>query len=778
MEVVKVLEAKFKEFGIIANPFKYTYRGIKITIEYSKQADKEWLNRLRVLQVQLHRYFGITITFDEPWNQYAKQKKILRVATGKVDPEIPSPKFIDSDNPFLNPINNNWRGIIPFDCVKPEHFIPAAREAVKALRKAHEIVSSYPEEPNFYNSFGHRHDDLALAPEPSLQYIQSILSIYYQLCMSPEIVEIVKKVEMIVDVYCNSIMFDRRLYDRALVINSERYNQPLKTTELRILDDVLNNGRHFSLSKEDQEQMKKYKTKLSQLQIDYKSRVTESTNRIVKEVDSLPGLPERALIRMRNSSGKYNITLQAANYEDIMEYCTDRKLREVVLKARCTRAFSGKYDNRKNCIEIFNTMLGISKLLGYSNTAERALSHGRMRKSVSDVMSFLSSMISPVLEAAKKEYNELLDFARSIEGEDFDLMPWDTEYYARQLREKKFNLNPEELRKYFSYDKMLQGVFWLAKQLYNLDYRKIEGAPVYAEGVEVFEIMRGNQYMGILYIDPFMRSNKSPGAYCDNIFEQGILNVGHRMDCRPVTLIMANFDPTGKMSFDDVQTLLHEFGHSLMEALSEVEYSSQSGNNVYWDYVELASQFMENFAYEREFLDKFATDESGNSIPQMYIDSLKAQTTFREGTSFLSQLEFCYLDMAWFSRDTFMPETDLDIVKQVEDDSIKNIKVGEKVIESLRINPGWFSGCHSTAFSHIFSGGYTAGYYSYKNAEVLAADAFIAFGDDPIHNKEMADRFRRYILSAGDTDDPMELYKKFRGSEPGVDALLKQRGIL
>lgn len=783
MDIIQVLRSKFTEYGIIAEPFQYTYRGIKIVIDYLKQADNEWLSRLKILQIQLYRHFGITMTFDEPWNQYKRSDiQILRVAVAKRNPEILEPKFINSDNPLLNPVNGNWRGLIPFDKIKLEHFMPAIREGIKTARKVHEIIASYPEEPTFYNTFGHRHDDLEILPEPNLDYIESIFSIYMNLCMSDETIELAKKIEAALTVYRNSIMFDRRIYDRALAINAERYNHPLKINELRILNEVLHSGKDagYDLSKEDQESLKKYKAKLSQLRIDYKGNMTNATNAVLLTVDDLPGLPERSKQNMKKGD-KYNITLQEANFSDILEYCTDRHLREEVFKARNTRCYGGKFDNRKNCIEIVNTKLGIAKLLGYKNTAQKVLGYGRMRHNANEVFSLIGSMVIPAQEATARELKELKEFIKSKEGENFDPEPWDLAYYSRLLEESKFNINQEEIRKYFSFTKILQGVFWLAKELYNLDYKKVENAPVYEEGVEVYEIYRGKQYMGMLYVDPFMRDNKSGGAYCSNIISQGICNLGPRADIRPVTLIMTNFDHSGKLSFDEVQTLLHEFGHSLMEALSEVEYGSQSGNNVFWDYVELASQFMENFAYEKEFLTRFATDDEGNVIPQEYIESLKAKANFMTGHCYLRQLEFCYLDLAWFCKEDYIPEENLDIVGDIEKMALIDIPDGRGgKIKQLRIPEKKYyeAECHSTAFSHIFTGGYTAGYYSYINAEVLAADAFDAFGKDPIHNKEVADRFRRYILSAGDTEDPMELYKKFRGSEPGVEALLKQRGLL
>lgn len=779
MKVSELVGSKLNEFGIKAKLLiEPDSKKSTFTIYPNNQVDRDWHLRLIILRKQLESYLNIDTM------EIKDVDRILFVVRRNSSSKL---RHLKSNNPLLNPINSNWRGVIPFDKIKLEHFLPAIKEGIEEAKAIHELIASNLSTPTFQNTFGHDYDYLGISMKPDLDYCRSVFSIYKCLCTTPETFTIANKVINELTRYHNSIRFDRRIYDRALAIDSEKYNEPLSNVELRMLNEVITSGKNagYDLSEKDQHDLKDYNCLLSKYESAYENNATKATNAVVKVVEDIPGLPERALSNMRKEiDGKtvYEITLQAANVSDIFDYCTDRELRKEIYNLRMSRAFGGEFDNRKLCLKLANLRLQITQKLGRKTIADNILSHNRMRKSTEDVMQFLGSLLIPFQNSARRDMQELNQFIAKVEGPDFDPQPWDYYYYTTKLQKEKFNLDPEEVRKYFSYKKILSGIFWLAKQLYNLDYIKID-APVYEEGVEVFEIMRGSKYMGILYIDPFMRSNKTYGAYCDNIISQGICTIdGVSYDNRPTTLIMTNIEPSGIMSFDDVQTLLHEFGHSLQETLSEVEYSTQSGNNVYWDYVELASQFMENFAYEDEFLERFATDDEGNVIPKEYIKSLKEQANFMKGSYYLRQLELCYIDMAWHTITKKFKLQDLDLVREVEHQALCNIKLPDgSIVPELRITDCkkyTDSCCYSTAFTHIFSGGYTAGYYSYLNADVLAADAFKAFGDNPIHNKEMADRFRRYILSAGNTEDPMELYKKFRGSTPEVSAFLEQNGLL
>lgn len=765
----KILESKFREYGLITE-----LSGSYIVLLEEKQKDSRWKYRVDTLIYQLSHYFGIMLEVIEN----SSEKMVLLPTTSEIE--------IESDNPLLCPINENWRGLIPFDKIKLEHFLPAVVEAISVAKKVHEIILSCPDPPTFENTLGHGFDNLDLSPEPNLHWILSVFYIYEDLCNSPETFKLAQEIEDKVMEYQNSIRFDRRLYDRV-----QKIQVPDVESNRRAYDDAIYSGKTagYDLSSEKQEALKSLGKRLSELTLEYRNNVSQATNNVLFISNSpLPGVPERALQNMRGEDGIYEVTLQDVIYQDILEYCTSREIREKVYKSKVTRSFGGKYDNRGNCVEIANIELEIAKMLGFSRVSDKILGNKRMIDSTSGVYDFLGSLVVPIREAAERDMRELGKFIEDMEGSNFISEPWDYPYYLRLMEESLFNIYQEKLRDYFYYPRILEGVFWLANKLFEIEFIKIQDAPVYEDGVEVYEAYQRIQdeveYLGILYIDPFMRTNKRPGAYCSNLAPQYLLNIlpdNIIMDVRPHVLIVTNFEKSGRLSFEDVTTLLHEFGHSLKEILSEVGNPSQSGNNVCWDYVELASQFMENFAYEPEFLKRFAKDDSGNSIPLEYIESIRAKSNFMNGFSYLRQLKFCYLDMAWFGREDFI--SGIEEVKIIEDESGKNIKLpGNVILPDLELGEDicrhYNSGCQSTAFNHIFSGGYTAGYYSYLNAEILAADAFSAFGENPIDNRFEAFKFEEFILSTGDTADPMDLYIKFRGSVPSVEAFLKQKGLI
>ena len=772
-EVIKILENKFQEYGILVQSMdEVPGNSLKITLSVRDQPDPGFKERLQVLKKQLQDYFGIELR-----NEYVSVDRILYWIFLNRTPQTSS-RYIDSDNPLLNPLSCGWRGRIPFSKIRLEHFLPAIEEGIRVAKEVHEIIYGNTDEPSFDNTLGHGYDHLVIAPWPSLGYIREVFSVYKNLVRDKEIMKLASVIEDKISDYTGSIMFDRRLYDRNLQVY-ERNRHLLSDIEKRILEVSISHGKDhgYDLSKPDQERLKELRKRLIQVRLDYDKNTLEAAESELTKVPELPGLPAYSLDNMKDAeSGYYSVNLRSNNVSDILAYCTDRVLREKVFKSYALLGFGGKYDNTKNCVSILNLSLEISRLLGYNSVASKVLACDHMLGSVEEVYGFLGSLLDPVREAARKEMKHLNEFIKKVEDKDFVPQPWDYAYYTRLLKKTEFDLDPQVIRKYFSFQKILEGLFWIAGELYDLRYVRIEDAQVYNPDVQVYEVYCGDRYMGMLYVDPFVRPNKVEGAYCTNLVSQGFVDIPPRLNCRPITMIVTNFDKSGEMSFRDVQTLFHEFGHSLMETLSDVEYSSISGNNVYWDYVELASQFMENFAYEPEFLKKYATNDKGDPIPMKYIKAIKDQANFMEGSSILRQLELCYIDMAWWT-----PTSALDINSLLE---CKMAVLGTErhAIKKYRLHipeRNYFErGCVSVSFSHIFTGGYKAGYYSYLNSEVLAADAFSAFGPDPIHNRESADRFRKYILSAGNSDDPGVLYTKFKGSKPEVKAFLKQKGIL
>ena len=410
----------------------------------------------------------------------------------------------------------------------------------------------------------------------------------------------------------------------------------------------------------------------------------------------------------------------------------------------------------------------IAQLLGYDNFAEYNLKE-RMAQNSDAVYKLLNQLLEAYTPAAQKEYAEVQALARSEEGENFNLMPWDWSYYSQKLKDRKFNINDEMLRPYFELSKVKEGVFGLASRLYGITFKKNPGIPVYHKDVEAYEVFdKDGTYLAVLYTDFHPRAGKRSGAWMTSYKGQWTDEKSGENNRPHVSIVMNFTKPTQNkpalLTFDEVETFLHEFGHSLHEIFANSTYESLSGTNVYWDFVELPSQFMENFAIEKEFLHTFARHyQTGELIPDELVQRIVDSSNFNVAYACLRQVSFGLLDMAWYTRNTPF-EGD---VKAYE----------KKAWDKAQILPVVEETCMSTQFSHIFAGGYSAGYYSYKWAEVLDADAFSLFKQCGIFNPEIADSFRRNILSKGGTEHPMTLYKRFRGQEPTIDALLIRNGI-
>ena len=426
-----------------------------------------------------------------------------------------------------------------------------------------------------------------------------------------------------------------------------------------------------------------------------------------------------------------------------------------------------EYNNMDIVKKLVNLRLERAQLLGYATAADFVLTQ-RMAKTSDKVYELLNQLLEAYSPAARQEVAEVQALAKDMEGEDFELMPWDWAYYSEKLKEKKFSLNEEALRPYFELSRVIDGVFGLATRLYGITFQENADIPVYHPDVKAYEVFdRDGSFLSVLYTDFHPRASKRSGAWMTSYKEQWKAEEG---DHRPHVSVPMNFtkpsaDKPALLTFSEVNTFLHEFGHALHGMFANTTYQSLSGTNVYWDFVELPSQIMENFAIEKDFLNTFAKHyETGENIPEDLIQRIMDASNFNVAYACLRQLSFGFLDMAWYTR-TEPFEGD---VKAYEKEAWKQTQILPSVEDT----------CMTVQFSHIMAGGYSAGYYSYKWAEVLDADAFSLFKEKGIFNQEVANSFRENVLAKGGTEHPMTLYKRFRGQEPGIDALLKRNGII
>jgi len=486
----------------------------------------------------------------------------------------------------------------------------------------------------------------------------------------------------------------------------------------------------------------------------------------------LSGLPGDLMDMLASNAKKANkqgwlLNLKATCYVPFMKYADNRDLRREIYMANASKCIQGgDYDNRENMRNIVNTRLKIANLLGYKSFADYELVD-RMAENKDNVYDLINNLLKAYKPEAEKEYSEVQEYADK-QGAYFKVQPWDWSYYSEKLKDEKYSVNDEMLKPYFELENVKKGVFGLATRLYGITFTKNKKIPVYHPEVDAYDVTDENgKFLAVLYTDFHPREGKQAGAWMSDFKAQWMIG---KTDSRPqVTLVMNFTRPTDTkpalLTFDELKTFLHEFGHSLHGMLTHCTYESLSGTNVYRDFVELPSQLMENWASEKEFLDGFATHyQTGEKIPAELIQKIKASENFNNAYFCLRQLSFCYLDMAYHTIET-----------PLEGDVIEYEKAEMASTQILPLVP---NAAMSPTFSHIFAGGYAAGYYSYKWAEVLDADAYSVFSKNGIFDQKTADSFRRNILEKGGTEHPMILYKRFRGQEPTIDAILKRDGII
>ncbi len=675
----------------------------------------------------------------------------------------------NTDNPLLKPFQG-LHGTPPFSSIRIEDYAPAFDQAMADARLEIKAITENPEAPTFANTIE--------ALEFSGQKLSEISSIFFNLnesntndTMQQLSLELSPKLtEFHNDISLNPVLFERvrRVYEgRDTLQLTQEQAQLLEKT----YKSFARNG--AALSDTDKEKYRQWTSELAQLTLQFGQNVLAATNAYTLHLtDSaqLAGLPAYAVegaaaeAQERGLEG-WVITLQAPSMIPFMTYSPNRELKEQIWRAYNSRCNGGEFDNTANIKRITELRLKLANLLGYATYADYVLEE-RMAENTATVNEFLTQLQGKSIVAAHADVKAVSDYAHR-QGADYDLMPWDFGYWSEKLKEQQFQLSEEMTKPYFKLENVQRGVFMLAEKLYGLTFTENPDIDVYHPDVKAFEVKDSSgRFMAVLYMDYFPRASKRGGAWMTDFRGQSIQN---GKETRPLVSVVTNFTkPTDSLpsllTFDEVTTLLHEFGHALHGMLAEGSYPSLTGTSVYWDFVELPSQLMENWATEKEFLDLWAVHyQDGTPIPAELVQKIKESKNFLAAYSHARQLGFGLDDMAWHS-----------ITAPVSEDVVTFERRAMKPVQVLPVVDGQ---CVSTSFSHIFAGGYAAGYYSYKWAEVLEADAFSLFREKGIFNREVADSFRTNILSKGGSEHPMTLYVRFRGHKPDVQALFDKMGI-
>ena len=681
--------------------------------------------------------------------------------------------MIQTQNPFFEPFNTP-HGTMPFDRIAIEHYEPAIREGIARQNKEIDAIINNPEPATFQNTI--------LALEESGKLLQQVENVFGNLLSAETndaMQELAKELMPLLNEHANNISLNERLFARVKAVYKQRQNESLSAEQMKLLEDTydgfIRSG--VNLQGADKEKYRELSQKLSLLALQFSENNLKETNDyllVLKDKAQLEGLPQTAIDAAAETAREKQVegwafTLQAPSFVPFMNYSTHRELRKELYMAYNTKCTHDNACNNLDIVkELVNTRLAIAQLLGYKDYASYKLER-RMAQNSKNVYQLLNQLLEAYKPTALQEYAEVQALAKEEQGDDFVLMPWDWSYYSRKLQERKFNLNDEMLRPYFELENVKKGVFGLATRLYGITVKKNTDIPVYHKDVEAYEVFdKDGSFLAVLYTDFYPREGKRSGAWMTSYKEQWI-DEATGENSRPHVSLVMNFtkptqDKPALLTFSEVGTFLHEFGHSLHGMFANTTYASLSGTNVYWDFVELPSQIMENFATEKEFLHTFARHyQTGELIPDELVQRIKDSANFNAAYACLRQVSFGLLDMAWYTRTT-----------PFEGD----VKTYEKQAWApTQILPDVPEACMSVQFSHIFAGGYSAGYYSYKWAEVLDADAFSLFQEKGIFNTDVATSFRENILSKGGTEHPMKLYKRFRGQEPTIDALLIRNGI-
>ena len=673
-----------------------------------------------------------------------------------------------TDNPLLNSFDTPFN-TVPFNEIKLEHYIPAIKKAIEIGLQNIDKIENNLEKPTFKNTI--------LALECCSEDLSTALRVYFNLYNSEANEEFQKLAEQISPMcanFDNDLFLNAKLFSKVKAIYDIVDQLPKEDARLteKFYKSFVRNG--ALLSDTDKKKMRHIDEKLSVLSPRFSKNVLNATNAFelwIEDGKELDGLPELVLVaakeeaKAKGNENAWLFTLQMPSYFPFMKYAKNRELREKMYIASQTKCTSGEFNNCDIIIEIIQLKFEKAQLLGYDTYADFIL-EDRMAENVSTVNKFMEDLYEPSMTAAKIDIKLIADYAEEIDGVS-TLKPWDLSYYSEKLQEEKFGFDDETLRPYFSSESVISGAFNVANKLYGLSFEKLDSIQVFHPDVEVYEVSEDKKYIGLLYIDLYPRSTKKSGAWMNELRSQGYTRgkVERPHVTMTCNLTKPSKDKPSLLTLSEVETIFHEFGHCLHGLLSDCKYQSIGGTSVKWDFVELPSQIMENWVIEKKALDLFAKHyKTGENISEEIIDKVRSSRQFLSGLMSIRQLQFGYLDMAYHSVNPNIINNPLSYEKEI----LKKTQLMESV-EGTSI---------SCSFSHIFAGGYSAGYYSYKWAEVLDADAFEKFKEDGIFNKDTAKSFRLNILSKGNLDNPKELYKNFRGAEPSTKPLLKREGLL
>ncbi len=681
-----------------------------------------------------------------------------------------------SNNPLLQEFSTPFQ-TAPFSQIEESHYESAFAKAISIAQQEIDQITNNEQPATFSNTIE--------ALDQSGDTLSRISSIFFNLNSAEtndEIQRIAREVSPQLSKFGNDVTLNETLFSRVKAIYDKRESLSLDPEQLTLLEKqykrFARNGANLIESKKNR--LREIDAQLAQLTLSFGENVLAATQEFelhLEDDSRLSGLPDSALetaaeeAKSRNKNG-YVFTLDYPSYIPFMTYANDRTLREELSKAFGARAYKGAYNNEANVLEIARLRFERAQLLGYDTHAHFILEE-RMAMSPDKVNTFSQELLEKAKPAAQKEFEELTTFAHQYLGQH-DLEPidrlekWDAAYFAEKMKKQRFDLDDELLKPYFKLENVIDGAFEVAQRLYGLTFHKTDSIDVYHKDVLTYEVKNEDGSINsIFYADFFPRKGKRNGAWMTSFKDQYIDGT---TNSRPHVSIVCNFTkPTATkpslLTFNEVTTLFHEFGHALHGMLANTRYRSLSGTSVFWDFVELPSQILENWCYEKEALELFARHyKTGEVIPITYIEKIKQAASFHEGLQTMRQLSFGMLDMSWHG---------------VDPTSITDVKEYERLtFDQTDLYPDVQSSCMSTAFSHIFQGGYSAGYYSYKWAEVLDADAFELFKEKGIFNREVGDSFKNQVLSKGGTENPMLLYTRFRGSEPKIDALLKRAGLV
>jgi len=678
---------------------------------------------------------------------------------------------VEASNPFFVREYRTPHETLPFDKVCIEHFMPAFEKGFAQQEKEIKAITSNTDLPTFKNTIE--------ALDYSGALLHDVSAVFYTLTgneNTDELMALSTKVAALQTAHSNKIMLNQALFDRIKAIYDQKTSLSLTTEEAKLLEDtyesfVLNGA---SLEGADRDKFRKLTLRLSELSETFFQNALKATNqyeKIITDSTLLEGLPDDFLSAACSKAAAKNqkgwlFDLTAPVYTSLMKYLKNRSLREEFYRAYMARGTSGEFDNKPVIQEMVNLRCELAQLLGSQTYAHYALKR-RMARSPQEVIRFLDELTAAYMPVAKNELSAIQGYATGLEGYYLKLEPWDLPYYAEKYKQACFQVSDEVLRPYFKLENVIDGVFGLATRLYGITFRKNPAISTWNKEAEAWEVFdRDGSYLAVLYTDFHPRKGKRAGAWMNNFNEQYRKD---SVDIRPHVSVTMNFTRSTEvrpslLTYDEVTTFMHEFGHALHGIFSDVTYRSLSGTSVYRDFVELPSQVMENWASEKEFLDGFAVHyKTGEKIPAELIQKIKAAENYNVALTCMRQLSFGYLDMAWHS----LNEPFNGDVVAFEREAWKKAVVLPQPEDCFM----------SASFSHLFAGGYAAGYYSYKWAEVLDADAYEWLVRKQVFDTEAADSFRKNILSRGGTEHPMILYKRFRGQEPGIEALLKRNGI-